>query len=64
MSLRTFHGVFIGLCLTLLAFTGFWASGWNPQGIRAPWLVGVSLAGAAIMAPYLRWYLRSLRLPA
>ena len=63
MSLRAFHGVFIAACLALLAFTASWATGRNAAGETAPWLFWGSLAGAALMIPYLRWYLKKVRLP-
>jgi len=36
MSLKSFHRVFIVLCLALLAFTAYWASGRNPVGLVTP----------------------------
>jgi uncharacterized membrane protein len=63
MSLRTFHGFFITLCLALFSFTGYWATGRNSSGVKMPWLLGASLAGTAMMAPYLYWYLKKVRLP-
>ena len=47
MSLKSFHRVFIVLCLSLTAFTAYWASGQNPVGLVTPWLVYASAAGAA-----------------
>ncbi len=64
MSLKHFHRVFIVLCLALLAFTAYWASGRNPVGLVTPWLVWASAAGAAATFGYLYWHVRTVRLPA
>ena len=63
MSLRALHRFFIGLCLALLAFTAYWASGRNSAGLVTPWLVYASVAGAAATLGYLAWHLRAVRLP-
>ena len=64
MSLKTFHRFFIVLCLALLAFTAYWASGRNPVGLVTPWLIWTSLAGAAATLSYFVWHVRTVRLPA
>ena len=64
MSLKTFHRVFIIVCLALFAFLGAWASGRNPSALVTPWLQAASLAGALVTAAYLVWHVRSVRLPA
>lgn len=64
MSLRAFHRFFIVLCLTLCAFTGYWASGGNPTAMVTPWLLYGSVAGAAATIGYFFWHIRSVRLPA
>jgi uncharacterized membrane protein len=63
MSLRAFHGVFIAAGLSCLSFTAVWASGRNAAGLKSPWALGLSLLGAALMLPYLLWYLKKVRLP-
>lgn len=63
MSLRLFHRFFIGLCLILLAFTAYWAQGYNPAGLVTPWLTYASIAGAAAALAYLYWHLKTIRLP-
>jgi hypothetical protein len=64
MSLKTFHRVFIVVCLALFAFLGAWASGRNPSALVTPWLQAASVAGVIGMASYLVWHIRSIRLPA
>lgn len=63
MSLRAVHGLFIAACLTCLSFTAVWATGRNAAGLKSPWALGVSLAGGALMLPYLLWYLKKVRPP-
>jgi len=64
MSLKTFHRVFIAVCLALFAFLGVWASGRNPSELVTPWLQAASLGGLFVTAAYLFWHVRSVRLPA
>ena len=64
MSLKTFHRVFIVVCLALFAFTGYWASGGNPTALVTPWLKYASAAGLAATMGYLVWHVRTVRLPA
>ncbi|MDE2491527.1 MAG: hypothetical protein KGM24_11815 [Elusimicrobia bacterium] len=58
MSLKSFHKVFISLCLACCAFVAWWASGHNQQGLSAPWLLAASLAALAALVPYLAWRIR------
>jgi hypothetical protein len=58
MSLKSFHKIFIAACLAICAFTAWWASGHNQQGLSAPWLLASSLAGLAVLTPYLAWRIR------
>ena len=64
MSLKYFHRVFIVLCLALLTFTAYWASGRNPVGLVTPWLIYASVAGLFATFGYLFWHVRTVRLPA
>ncbi len=64
MSLKSFHRVFIALCLALFAFTGYWASGRNPTSLVTPWLTWFSAFGLVATFGYLVWHVRSVRLPA
>jgi ABC-type Fe3+-siderophore transport system permease subunit len=61
MSLKAFHRVFLVASILCLAFTAVWAAGANAAGLRSPWAFAASLAGAALVAPYFVWHLRSSR---
>ena len=58
MSLRAFHLAFVLAALASLAFTAWWASGHNAARARNPAVLAASLAGVAVLAPYLAWRLR------
>lgn len=58
MSLRAFHRVFIVAALATLGFSAWWAAGFGPSGEALPWMLWLSLGGAAALAPYFVWHLR------
>jgi hypothetical protein len=58
MSLKHFHLFFIAAVLVMLAVTGAWAAGLNHAGLRTPWALGASGAGAVLAGSYLAWFWR------
>ncbi len=61
MSLKTFHGVSIALCIILCTIVAIWAAGYNASAQKTPWALAAAALGAVLMIPYLSWYRRKAR---